>query len=113
MGVVNVDDAHGRRLGIARVGADRHLLRRRGAPQADWRAVDVRLGTEGRTFQVVGPGGVEAAVTITLPGLFNVANALGAIVALVEAGVDLADAVAGRGHLPGVPGRMQRVPQPD
>jgi UDP-N-acetylmuramoyl-L-alanyl-D-glutamate--2,6-diaminopimelate ligase len=38
-----------------------------------------------------------------------VANALAAIVALVEAGVGLATAVTGIGACPGVPGRLERV----
>jgi UDP-N-acetylmuramoyl-L-alanyl-D-glutamate--2,6-diaminopimelate ligase len=78
-------------------------------PQAEWRAADVRCGADGSTFRVVGPGGVEADASVTLPGAFNVANALAAIVALVEAGVDLADAVTGVASCPGVPGRLQRV----
>jgi UDP-N-acetylmuramoyl-L-alanyl-D-glutamate--2,6-diaminopimelate ligase len=53
---------------------------------------------------------VEADASVTLPGQFNVANALGAIVALVEAGVRLEDAVAGVAACPGVPGRLERVP---
>jgi UDP-N-acetylmuramoyl-L-alanyl-D-glutamate--2,6-diaminopimelate ligase len=80
--------------------------------QAEWRAADVRCGADGSTFRVVGPGGVEADASVTLPGPFNVANALGAIVALVEAGVDLADAVSGVASCPGVPGRLQRVQLP-
>jgi UDP-N-acetylmuramoyl-L-alanyl-D-glutamate--2,6-diaminopimelate ligase len=78
-------------------------------PQAEWRAADVRCGADGSTFRVIGPGGVEADASVTLPGAFNIANALGAIVALVEAGADLADAVSGVGACPGVPGRLQRV----
>jgi UDP-N-acetylmuramoyl-L-alanyl-D-glutamate--2,6-diaminopimelate ligase len=39
-----------------------------------------------------------------------VANALGAVVALVESGVGLEDAVAGIAACPGVPGRLERVP---
>ena len=46
---------------------------------------------------------------MALPGPFNVANALAAIVALVEAGVGLATAVAGVAACPGVPGRLERV----
>jgi UDP-N-acetylmuramoyl-L-alanyl-D-glutamate--2,6-diaminopimelate ligase len=61
---------------------------------------------------VIGPGGVEADASVTLPGPFNVANALGAIVALVEAGVRLEDAVAGVAACQGVPGRLQRVQLP-
>src|SRR4051794_23004476 len=46
---------------------------------------------------------------VGLPGAFNVANALGAIVALVTTGVPLEDAARGVGECPGVPGRMEKV----
>src|ERR1700742_2713076 len=112
VGVVNVADRYGRRLvaeatiPIVTFCADPAS----GAyPQADWRAANVRCGADGSTFRVVGPGGGEADAAVTLPGAFNVANALGAIVALVEAGVDLADAVEGVAGCPGVPGRLQRI----
>jgi UDP-N-acetylmuramoyl-L-alanyl-D-glutamate--2,6-diaminopimelate ligase len=52
---------------------------------------------------------VEADASVALPGPFNVANALAAIVALVEAGVGIATAVAGVAACPGVPGRLERV----
>jgi UDP-N-acetylmuramoyl-L-alanyl-D-glutamate--2,6-diaminopimelate ligase len=108
VGVVNIDDAHGRQLAdSARVpvvtssaGGDRG---------ADWRAVDVRGGADGSTFRIIGPGGVEADASVALPGPYNVANALGAVVALVETGVHLATAVAGVAACPGVPGRLERV----
>ena len=112
VGVVNVADRYGRRLvseasiPITTFCADASS----GAyAQAEWRAADVRCGADGSTFRVIGPGGVEADASVTLPGSFNVANALGAIVALVEAGADLADAVSGVASCPGVPGRLQRV----
>src|ERR1700683_2950647 len=72
---------------------------------ADWRAVDVRSGADGSTFRVIGPGGVEADVSVGLAGVFNVANALGAVVALVEAGGGLEDAVGRVAACPGGPGR--------
>ena len=115
VGVVNVADRYGRRLvaeatvPIVTFCADPASGAYR---QAEWRAADVRCGADGSTFRVIGPGGVEADASVTLPGAFNVANALGAIVALVEAGTDLADAVAGVASCPGVPGRLQRVPVP-
>jgi UDP-N-acetylmuramoyl-L-alanyl-D-glutamate--2,6-diaminopimelate ligase len=120
VGVVNVADRYGRRLvaeatvPVTTFCADASS----GAyAQAEWRAADVRCGADGSAFRVIGPGGVAADASVTLPGPFNVANALGAIVALVEAGADLADAVAGVAACPGVPGRLQRVPsapgQPD
>ncbi|MER5321369.1 UDP-N-acetylmuramoyl-L-alanyl-D-glutamate--2,6-diaminopimelate ligase [Streptosporangium roseum] len=108
-GVVNIDDAHGRELlGLSKIPMT--TFSAEGAPEADWRAADVRLGADGSSFRVVGPGGVEEDATVALPGPFNVANALGAIVSLVEAGVPLRAAVAGVGTLAGVPGRMERVP---
>ncbi|MBG0829512.1 UDP-N-acetylmuramoyl-L-alanyl-D-glutamate--2,6-diaminopimelate ligase [Planomonospora sp. ID67723] len=107
-GVVNIDDAHGRELlGLAKIPMT--TFSAGGSPEAEWRAVDVRLGSDGSSFRVVGPGGVEEDATVALPGPFNVANALGAIVSLVEAGVPLQTAVAGVGTLAGVPGRMERV----
>ncbi|PZG34340.1 UDP-N-acetylmuramoyl-L-alanyl-D-glutamate--2,6-diaminopimelate ligase [Spongiactinospora gelatinilytica] len=108
VGVVNIDDAHGRELlGMAKIPMTSFSAS--GSPRAEWRAQDVRCGGDGSTFRVVGPGGVEADVTVSLPGPFNVSNTLGTIVALVESGVPLQAAVHGVGSLRGVPGRMERV----
>jgi UDP-N-acetylmuramoyl-L-alanyl-D-glutamate--2,6-diaminopimelate ligase len=106
--VVNIDDAHGRKLAAAPL-IPLTTFSAAGSPGADWRAADVRGGADGSAFRVIGPGGVEADASVALPGPFNVANALAAIVALVEAGVGLADAVAGVAACPGVPGRLERV----
>jgi len=107
-GVVNIDDAHGREL-AASATIPITTFSVAGRSSADWRAVDVRSGADGSTFRVIGPGGVEADASISLPGQFNVANALGAIVALVESGVGLAAAVAGIAACAGPPGRLERV----
>jgi UDP-N-acetylmuramoyl-L-alanyl-D-glutamate--2,6-diaminopimelate ligase len=108
LGVVNVDDAWGRRLThVAKIPVT--TFSADGDPGADWRAADVRLGPSGSAFRVVGPGGVEAEASVALPGPFNVANALGAIVSLVEAGLSLQAAVQGIASLPGVPGRLEQV----
>jgi UDP-N-acetylmuramoyl-L-alanyl-D-glutamate--2,6-diaminopimelate ligase len=107
-GVVNVDDRRGRQL-AARAQIPVTTFSAAGRPDADWCAVNLRCGADGSTFGVVGPGGVEADGSVAMPGEFNVANALGAIVALVEAGVGLATAVAGVAACPGVPGRLEPV----
>jgi UDP-N-acetylmuramoyl-L-alanyl-D-glutamate--2,6-diaminopimelate ligase len=107
-GVVNIDDDRGRELS-ATASIPVTTFSAEGRRSADWRAADVRSGADGSTFRVIGPGGVEADASIALPGQFNVANALGAIVALVEAGVGLAAAVAGVAACPGPPGRLERV----
>ena len=111
LGVVNVDDSYGRRLASAAV-VPVTTFSAAGSEEADWRADDVRSGADGSAFRVIGPGGVEADASVGLAGAFNVANALGAIVALVEAGVRLEDAVAGIAACQGVPGRLERVPDP-
>jgi len=109
LGVINIDDKYGRRLASSAL-VPITTFSAAGKPEADWRAIDVRSGADGSTFRVIGPGGVEADVSVVLAGVFNVANALGAVVALVEAGVGLEDAVAGIAACPGVPGRLERVP---
>jgi UDP-N-acetylmuramoyl-L-alanyl-D-glutamate--2,6-diaminopimelate ligase len=107
-GVVNLDDEHGRILAAApQIPLTTYSAA--GNAAADWRAADVRGGADGSAFRVIGPGGVEADASVALPGPFNVANALAAIVALVEAGVGIATAVAGVGACRGVPGRLERV----
>jgi UDP-N-acetylmuramoyl-L-alanyl-D-glutamate--2,6-diaminopimelate ligase len=108
VGVVNIDDAHGREL-AATAGIPVTTFSAEGRRSADWRAADVRSGADGSTFRVIGPGGVEADATVALPGGFNVANALAAIVALVEAGVGLTAAVSGVAASTGPPGRLERV----
>jgi UDP-N-acetylmuramoyl-L-alanyl-D-glutamate--2,6-diaminopimelate ligase len=107
-GVVNVDDSHGRLL-AASPRIPLTSFSAAGNRSADWHAEGVRAGSDGSTFRVVGPGGVAADASVALPGVFNVSNALGAIVALVEAGIGLTDAVAGVAACPGVPGRLERV----
>ncbi len=108
VGVVNIDDAYGRRLSAqARIPITTYSAA--GDPSADWRAADVRSGSDGSAFRIVGPGGVEADASLVLPGAYNVANGLAAVVALVEAGVHLGTAVAGVAACPGVPGRLERV----
>jgi UDP-N-acetylmuramoyl-L-alanyl-D-glutamate--2,6-diaminopimelate ligase len=107
-GVANIDDEHGRLLARTRQ-IPITTFSAAGRTGADWRAADVRAGADGSTFRVIGPGGVAADASVAMPGPFNVANALGAIVALVESGVGLATAVAGVAACPGVPGRLERL----
>jgi UDP-N-acetylmuramoyl-L-alanyl-D-glutamate--2,6-diaminopimelate ligase len=107
-GVVNIDDPRGREL-AASPQIPMTTFSAEGRLEADWRAADVRSGADGSTFAVIGPGGVAADAQVALPGRFNVANALGAIVGLVEAGLGLGTAVAGVAACPGVPGRLERV----
>ncbi|MDJ0341085.1 UDP-N-acetylmuramoyl-L-alanyl-D-glutamate--2,6-diaminopimelate ligase [Streptomyces sp. H10-C2] len=108
VGVVNLDDAYGRRL-VAEAGVPVTTFSAEGNPDADWRAVDVATGPLGSTFTVLGPKGETARAAAPLPGPFNVANTLAAITALVIAGIDPQTAADGVAAVPGVPGRLEGV----
>ncbi|WP_234434405.1 UDP-N-acetylmuramoyl-L-alanyl-D-glutamate--2,6-diaminopimelate ligase [Streptomyces sp. NRRL F-5126] len=107
-GVVNYDDEYGRRL-VTEATVPITTFSAEGHPYADWRAEDVRVGSHRSTFTVVGPDGVRVHAESPLPGPFNVANSLAAIVALAVAGVDPQTAADGVAAVPGVPGRLERI----
>jgi len=105
LGVVNLDDPHGRLLaGTAEVA----VVTTGTAADADWRATDVAASLEGTSFRVASPAG-SRPVRLRLAGQFNVANALGALAAADALGIGLDTAVAGLEALAGVPGRFERV----
>lgn len=113
-GVVNVDDEHGRRLlGIADIPLTTVSTT---SSDAQWWISDqsstaggsAETGGWGTDFVIHGPD-VAVPASIQLPGSFNVANALLALVTLVVAGIDLAAAADGIGRVRVVPGRMESV----
>jgi UDP-N-acetylmuramoyl-L-alanyl-D-glutamate--2,6-diaminopimelate ligase len=106
VGVVNVDDEHGRRLlGVAEIPLITVSATTR---DAQWWLSDVSPG-QGRTDFVVHGPDVVTSVSIRLPGSFNVANALLAFVTLVVAGIDPQAAASGIADVAVVPGRMEAV----
>ncbi|MER7535223.1 UDP-N-acetylmuramoyl-L-alanyl-D-glutamate--2,6-diaminopimelate ligase [Streptomyces sp. NPDC097704] len=108
LGVVNLDDAYGRRL-VAEAGVPVVTFSAEGRTEADWRAEDLVLGSHDSTFTAVGPDGERIPATAPLPGPFNVANTLAAIATLAAAGLDPKAAAEGVAAVPGVPGRLERV----
>nr|WP_137723806.1 UDP-N-acetylmuramoyl-L-alanyl-D-glutamate--2,6-diaminopimelate ligase [Prescottella subtropica] len=94
--------AHPDRLGaVVTVGT--------GARPADWRAGESDPSPSGtQTFSLTGPDGVTRAVSVRLPGHYNVANATLAVAVCAAAGVDVAAALTGIAGVD-VPGRVQRV----
>jgi UDP-N-acetylmuramoyl-L-alanyl-D-glutamate--2,6-diaminopimelate ligase len=105
-GVVNIDDEYGRRLSrIAPIPVTTVSTTTR---DAEWSASDIAPGQSGSRFVVHGPG-VEMVMSVQLAGTFNVANALLALVTLVEAGVAPGDAAAGIANVSVVPGRMEAI----
>jgi UDP-N-acetylmuramoyl-L-alanyl-D-glutamate--2,6-diaminopimelate ligase len=108
LGIVNLDDAHGRRLAGEARDAGVEVVTTGTAAGADWRAVDLAAALDGTTFRVEEPAG-SRALRLRLAGHFNVANALGALAAAAALGIELDTAVAGLEALAGVPGRFERV----
>jgi UDP-N-acetylmuramoyl-L-alanyl-D-glutamate--2,6-diaminopimelate ligase len=75
--VVNLDDPYGRRLAAELPHAVTYGIEH----EADYRAHDVKVAREGCRLRLSTPAG-ERALTLPLPGRFNVANALGALAAV-------------------------------
>jgi UDP-N-acetylmuramoyl-L-alanyl-D-glutamate--2,6-diaminopimelate ligase len=105
LGVVNVDDPHGRLLTRT---AEVATVTTGTADDAQWRATDVAASLDQTSFRVRSPAG-SIPVRLRLAGQFNVANALGALAAADALGIGLETAVAGLETLAGVPGRFERV----
>ncbi|WP_222706315.1 UDP-N-acetylmuramoyl-L-alanyl-D-glutamate--2,6-diaminopimelate ligase [Aeromicrobium terrae] len=106
-GVVNVDDPYGRRL-LDLTPLDVVTFSSEGAA-ADWRAANVRPHRLGTELEVLGPNGLELELSVPLPGVFNVSNALAVVAGLATAGFDATALAAGIAGSTGVPGRMERV----
>jgi UDP-N-acetylmuramoyl-L-alanyl-D-glutamate--2,6-diaminopimelate ligase len=101
LAVINVDDPYGARLArdfprAIRIGLD--------APEAQVRATAIEGDASGSSFAVDG-----LALRTTLPGRFNVLNALGAVVVARELGVDDASIARGLAAAERVPGRFEPV----
>jgi UDP-N-acetylmuramoyl-L-alanyl-D-glutamate--2,6-diaminopimelate ligase len=102
--VVNLDDPYGRRLAAELPAAVTFAIEH----DADYRASDLRVGFDGCRFRLRTPEG-ERALSLPLPGRFNVANALGALAAVHALGVDLDTLVGALERGVRVPGRFERV----
>jgi UDP-N-acetylmuramoyl-L-alanyl-D-glutamate--2,6-diaminopimelate ligase len=120
LGIVNVDDEHGRRLAAeATIPILTYALH---DDTADWRATDIELRPDGSSFTVHGPDGLSFPAASPLAGDYNVSNTLAALASIhhaygtaqdasgsasAEAVVrDVATALA-KGS--GVPGRLERI----
>lgn len=106
--VINIDDEWGRRL-CERCEVPFETYSTTGA--ADWTAAEVEATADGRTrFTAVGPRGPHR-VTLSMPGDFNVANALAALAVAEHLGVDLATGLTGLATV-AVPGRLEYIANP-
>ncbi|GAB2623398.1 UDP-N-acetylmuramoyl-L-alanyl-D-glutamate--2,6-diaminopimelate ligase [Nocardioides ginkgobilobae] len=105
--VVCLDDEHGRRL------ADETTLplatfSTAGGAGATWSVSELAPAPSRTDFTVLAPGGRYAA-GVPLAGAYNVSNALAAIAAAGEAGLDPEAVARGIAGLAGVPGRLESI----
>lgn len=112
--VINADDPRGRRLLEklpARTRAVPFALRPEniGGNADGFFAENVELDAGGCRFDLHCPAGT-LAVRTRLPGEYNVSNALCALALVGTVGGNVARAAADLADFPGVPGRMERVP---
>ena len=107
--LVAVDDEHGRRLaGETPLPCSTLSVRGGETPTTTWSVADVAPAPSRTDFTVVGPGGSFPA-GVPLAGGYNVSNALAAIAAAGEAGLDAAAVAQGVAGLAGVPGRLEAI----
>ncbi len=106
-GWVNIDDARGPYMAegaevpVHRYGID--------SSDAELRAYDIRLSASGVAFRAEAAG-ASAEVSLAIPGMFSVYNALSVMAACLSLGMSLEDAAAGVSSAAGVKGRMEPVP---
>jgi UDP-N-acetylmuramoyl-L-alanyl-D-glutamate--2,6-diaminopimelate ligase len=104
--VANMDDPSAHfMLGRTHADAIRYGMESR---EAEVVARNVHLRPDGTNFRLLTPRGM-AEVSMGLPALFNVANALAAASAGLAVDVDVQTIAQGLGACPGVPGRMERI----
>ena len=105
IGVINVDDAYGRRLAGMCTG---DVLTYAVEAKADLRATDIEASATGLRFTVHAPEG-EFPLRLHLGGLFNVYNSLAAMGAGRALGLPWETLLASLQAATGVPGRFESV----
>jgi UDP-N-acetylmuramoyl-L-alanyl-D-glutamate--2,6-diaminopimelate ligase len=116
LGLVNLDDPFGRRLlENARIPIRTFSAAPLDPPssstrmRADWQTTSIELTGSGSRAIVLTPSGTELTLDVPMPGRFNVANAVAAVAACGEAGIDPDIVARGLRHTDGVPGRMEWI----
>ncbi len=105
--VINVDDAHGRRLREI-VPAGVRTLTYGESADADVRAENIELGFKHTAFTLVWPAG-RAVVRSPMVGRYNVSNVLAAAATAIGMGRDPNRFLAKLAGFTGVAGRMERI----
>ncbi len=106
--VINMDDRYGRRLHDELPDGTVRFTYGRGLGM-DLRATDIRTDIQGTQYSLHAQGR-SFLVRLPLIGIFNVANSLAALGAMMALGYELRPSIAALREAPQVPGRLEMVP---
>ncbi|MDY6803968.1 MAG: UDP-N-acetylmuramoyl-L-alanyl-D-glutamate--2,6-diaminopimelate ligase [Cyanobacteriota bacterium] len=106
-GIINADDAYGKKL-IERLGTEKVWTYSVTDNTADLRTSDLEYQQGGVKGMLHTPKG-ETSFYLPLVGQYNLSNMLAAVGACLHLGLDLAAMAEKLPEFPGVPGRMERV----
>ena len=79
------------------------------ADSYDYSAKNIKASASGVKYELVSNADI-GRVSFSVPGLFNVYNSMGAVICLVELGLDFKQVLEAVAGCKGVPGRMEVVP---
>ena len=105
--IVNCDDPSANYM-LSQAPRANHIRYGLEARETDVTARNLILRPNGTDFRLITPAG-HAEVSLQLPAIFNVMNALAAASAGLAAGLDVQTIARGLSAAPGVPGRMERI----
>ncbi len=107
--VFNLDDAYGRRLAEDPEFAGKGRTFSLELDEADYTAKNIEYAAAYSRFAFVGSQQI-VRVKLPMPGRFSVANAMGAMAACLQLGLELEEIAAALADCTGVPGRAEVLP---
>jgi UDP-N-acetylmuramoyl-L-alanyl-D-glutamate--2,6-diaminopimelate ligase len=106
--VINIDDEYGQRLYRELLAEDKKVYSYSLKKDSDFRAEILEASLNGSVFRFTcSKGSID--LTLSLPGIFNIQNALGVIGAGIICGLNLETIKRGFANLKGIPGRFESL----
>ncbi len=103
--IINIDDPYANRIVE---GCKARVVTYGVHANAEYRACNIQIGTNGSQFQLAHEGNLYE-VTTNLVAMYNIYNLLGAIAAICEAGIALEEVLPYLNSLTQIEGRMERI----
>lgn len=107
LAIINIDDEYG--VTLARDGQIPCQTYSAAGLDSDWFVTEIIRSAFGSKFTVHSREYGRIKAEIPLIGDHNIANALAALIALVQSGVSVENATRGLANVSGVPGRLERI----